>query len=259
VLAFAATGRKPFGTGTAAAVLDRVVHGAPALEEGPAEVRPLIEWCLARDSGQRPAAAALLARVAAAQAAMEPAPGPGVAAVQGPPEDQPHQGAARRRPRRPLITASAVAGVLLASVAGYGLTTPSQHRPGESALSETEAKMAARPAGLTPTRTPALPPRIIATFSYQRGEMMYFVISFSDPDHDAAGFGFVGANGSDWPRRHYSFSSPGDGIIEANRVAYPLDQGCGTGLEYASDVRAWIYDTAGTRSKPVIIHLVCST
>ena len=264
VLAFAATGRKPFGTGTAAAVLERVVHGAPALEEGPPEIRPLIEWCLAKDPAQRPTAAALQTAVAAAQAAMEPAPGPGLAAAEAPPEDQPHPGASRRRrprrPRRPLLTASAIAGVLVAFIAGYGLTTPSHHRPGESALSETEAKMAARPAGLVPARASTAPaPRITSTLTYQQGRMVFFVILFSDPGHNAAGFGFVGANGSDWRERSYSFSSPPDGIVEPNSVSYPLDQACGTGLAYASDIKAWIYDTAGTRSQPVVIHLACST
>jgi eukaryotic-like serine/threonine-protein kinase len=261
VLAFAATGRKPFGTGTPAAVLERVVHGAPALEEGPPEIRPLIEWCLAKDPARRPTAAALLAAVPAAQAAMEPVPGAEPAAAEGPPEDQPQPGAARRRrPRRPLITASAIAGVLVAFVAGYGLTTPSQHRPGESALSEMGTKMAARPAGLVPARVSAAPaPRITSTLTYQQGRMVFFVILFSDPGHNAAGFGFVGTNGSDWREQSYSFSSPPDGIVEANSVSYPLDQACGTGLAYESDIKAWIYDTAGTRSRPVVIHLACST
>src|SRR5215813_3306979 len=95
VLAFAATGRKPFGTGTAAAVLERVVHGAPFLEDAPPEVRPLIERCLAKDPRQRPAAAALLADVTAAQAAMEPAPSPVSQAMETSPQGKLHRGAAR--------------------------------------------------------------------------------------------------------------------------------------------------------------------
>ena len=47
--------------------------------------------------------------------------------------------------------------------------------------------------------------------------------------------------------------------MEAGRVAYPLNLACGTGLDYASDVKVWIYDTAGARSQPVVIHLACTT
>ena len=67
VLAFAATGEGPFGTGTTAALLYRVVHGDPRLDRVPAEVRPLIERCLAKDPRQRPTADGLLAEVGALQ------------------------------------------------------------------------------------------------------------------------------------------------------------------------------------------------
>jgi serine/threonine protein kinase len=63
VLAFAATGEGPFGAGTTAALLYRVVHGVPGLDQVPAEVRPLIERCLAKDPGQRPTADGLLIEV----------------------------------------------------------------------------------------------------------------------------------------------------------------------------------------------------
>jgi len=67
VLAFAATGEGPFGTGTTAALLYRVVHGTPDLDRVPATVRPMIEHCLAKDPGQRPTASQLLAEVGALQ------------------------------------------------------------------------------------------------------------------------------------------------------------------------------------------------
>ena len=60
VLAFAASGKGPFGTGSTAALVYRVVHGTPALDGVPAAVRPLVERCLAKDPGQRPATAELL-------------------------------------------------------------------------------------------------------------------------------------------------------------------------------------------------------
>ena len=67
VLAFAATGEGPFGTGTTAALLYRVVHGTPSLDGVPPAIRPLIERCLAKDPGQRPTASGLLAEVGALQ------------------------------------------------------------------------------------------------------------------------------------------------------------------------------------------------
>jgi serine/threonine protein kinase len=67
VLAFAATGEGPFGTGTTAALLYRVAHGEPGLERVPPRVRPLIERCLAKDPAQRPSASGLLSEVGALQ------------------------------------------------------------------------------------------------------------------------------------------------------------------------------------------------
>jgi eukaryotic-like serine/threonine-protein kinase len=264
VLAFAATGRKPFGAGQPATVLERVVREAADLEGAPAEVRPLIEQCLAKDPLRRPTAAELLAGVTAAQSAMEPRPEPAPARTASAGPDPPSGARARRgrgRPRRPLITASAVAAILAAgSAAGYGLNAATHQRDDGPALSQAIAGMAAKQAGLAPKRVAsAPPPRIIRTYTYQQGAMVFFEISYSDPGHNAAGFGFVGVQGSLWPRQHYSFSSPAQGIVEPNSIAFPLNQGCGTGFEYTSTVKAWIYDQAGARSKPVIIHLACTT
>ena len=75
VLAFAATGEGPFGAGTTAALLYRVVHGAPGLDRIPSEVRPLIERCRAKDPSQRPTAAGLLAEVGALQPRVNWLPG----------------------------------------------------------------------------------------------------------------------------------------------------------------------------------------
>ena len=259
VLAFAATGRKPFGAGQPATVLERVVREAADLEGAPAEVRPLIEQCLAKDPLRRPTAAELLARVTAAQSAMEPRPEPAPAGTARTRRPGPGPVAAAGGP---LITAAAIAAVIAAgSATGYGLTTAVTHqRDDDPALSQVVARIAAKQAGLVPKRVAsAQPPRITGTYTYQQGAMVYFEISYSDPGHNAAGFGFVGVEGSVWPKQHYSFSSPAQGIVEPNSIAFPLNQGCGTGFEYTSTVKAWIYDQAGTRSKPVIIHLACTT
>ena len=130
VLAFAATGQGPFGTGSTPALVYRVVFSPPNLDYLPAEVRPLIERCLAKDPAQRPTAAQLLAEaravhpttawlpepvtrtfIQAPQAPTEPAPATMTAAVL-PPPGGPTRGQpglaqpgrqARRRAWRPLV------------------------------------------------------------------------------------------------------------------------------------------------------------
>jgi len=67
VLAYAATGEGPFGTGSTPALVYRVVHNPPSLDRVPAEVRPLIDRCLAKHPSQRPTARELLAETAAAE------------------------------------------------------------------------------------------------------------------------------------------------------------------------------------------------
>ena len=60
VLAFAATGREPFGAGDASALLYRVVHARPALAGVPEELHPVLEWCMRKEPAQRPAPGDLL-------------------------------------------------------------------------------------------------------------------------------------------------------------------------------------------------------
>ena len=67
VLAFAATGEGPFGSGSTPALIYRVVHGVPDLAQVPALVRPLVERCLAKDPAGRPAAAGFLAQIGSVQ------------------------------------------------------------------------------------------------------------------------------------------------------------------------------------------------
>ncbi|GAA3804351.1 bifunctional serine/threonine-protein kinase/ABC transporter substrate-binding protein [Streptomyces phyllanthi] len=62
VLAYAATGRRPFGTGNPAAVLYRTVHEEPdltGLDRLPPQPRTAITRCLAKDPADRPTAAEL--------------------------------------------------------------------------------------------------------------------------------------------------------------------------------------------------------
>ena len=66
VLIFAARGQGPFGTGDMAALLYRVVHAAPSLDQIPDEIRPLVSRCLSRDASLRPTASEFLAELSAA-------------------------------------------------------------------------------------------------------------------------------------------------------------------------------------------------
>ena len=61
VIAYAAGGAGPFGTGTAAAVLYRVVHADAILDAVPAGLREIVARCLAKDPAERPTPAALAA------------------------------------------------------------------------------------------------------------------------------------------------------------------------------------------------------
>jgi serine/threonine protein kinase len=86
VLAFAATGRPPFGTGTDARRIYRVVEGEPDLDGVPEEIRPLVERCLVKQPGDRPTAAAILAELGGGgySASRLPVPAPAVLPVAAP-------------------------------------------------------------------------------------------------------------------------------------------------------------------------------
>ena len=58
---FAATGRPPFGTGPAMAIMDRVRRGEHDLSAVPPALLPLVRACLAPDPGDRPDTSAVLA------------------------------------------------------------------------------------------------------------------------------------------------------------------------------------------------------
>ena len=73
VLTFAATGEGPFGEGSTVALLYRVVTSEPNTRGVPAEIRPVIDHCLAKDPRQRPTAAQLLDQLSTADVVADPA------------------------------------------------------------------------------------------------------------------------------------------------------------------------------------------
>ena len=71
VLTFAATGTGPFGAGSHAALMYRLVNNPADLDDVPGALRSLVSSCLAKHPGDRPTARQVLAEVGA----LQPAPG----------------------------------------------------------------------------------------------------------------------------------------------------------------------------------------
>ena len=160
VLAFAATGEAPFGSGSAPTLAYRAVYRQVNLDRVPAEVRGLIECCLAKDPRQRPAARDLMSGAGPAAPAQLSQPGPALPAqlsqpgpaphtvtdlpvlagpsmtvtsarlVPAPPEPVSRQRGrqTKRRLARPLAVASVLLGVLAASAAGGVALAASAHQ-----------------------------------------------------------------------------------------------------------------------------------
>jgi serine/threonine protein kinase len=124
VLAFAATGEAPFGSGSAPTLAYRAVYRQVNLDGVPAEVRGLIDRCLAKDPGRRPAARDLTfaagPRTVTSLAADQGGPRT-VTSARLSPGSQPAPGrpgrSGRRKQRRPLAIASVVVTILAASAA----------------------------------------------------------------------------------------------------------------------------------------------
>ncbi|WP_327130579.1 serine/threonine protein kinase [Streptomyces sp. NBC_01343] len=78
VLCFAVTGRMPFGEGSAAQLLYRVVHETPSLEHVPEGLRAVLGGCLEKRAERRPSAEELLSALSGG-GAVTVAPSPTVA------------------------------------------------------------------------------------------------------------------------------------------------------------------------------------
>jgi eukaryotic-like serine/threonine-protein kinase len=63
VLVYAATGSPPFQGTSLATIVNGIVYDAPDLSRVPAQARPVIEWCLAKDPAARPTPRQLVARL----------------------------------------------------------------------------------------------------------------------------------------------------------------------------------------------------
>ncbi len=201
VLAFAATGEAPFGSGSAPTLAYRAVYRQVNLDRVPAEVRGLIDRCLTKDPGRRPAARDLMFAAGAGVMPVptecwDPAPvtrtATALAAGQGgartvtsarpSPGSQPAPGRpGRRKRRRPLAIASVVVAILAASAAGgvavagctpqtvgvHSVSSPIASAPATSASSiapsTSPTAIASPSASVTPTASATVTPTASAT------------------------------------------------------------------------------------------------
>ena len=196
VLTFAATGEGPFGTGSTPQLLYRVVHSPPDIARLPREIRSLVERCLIKDPGLRPATSDLIAALGAGRPAADwlgralplyppvpadslsdtPVPADGLSDTPVPAGTradaestplqhmfalpQPGDGAERRRRRdrrRLTLVTAAAAAVLAAASASAALTLDS---PGGAHRSSTDSPQHSTvPAAPSPRAAGAASPR----------------------------------------------------------------------------------------------------
>jgi serine/threonine protein kinase len=390
VLAYASTGERPFGTGSAAVRLDRVINGQPDLDKVPEELRALVLRCLEKEMAKRPTAADVLADVGAMHFGTDWLPesilrmfpkdipfsdaaahhstttlgsntgvrsdysGPvgnpdtddwprygdrsgsdgshardqgdwagearsGADSDDRPAGDGDEPGEADRRksgdrrqavngrgqqtrllaeeptrsaglahpddletqdgdqvPRVPLWRLTAAACLVLvlltaSGAAGYFLIGAVRHPASVTPQPATSPTLTGSPlatGGSTPgtaspsAGTAAGEPAITGSSTYQQGSNVFIVVRYSDPGHDATGFGFTGTDGSSLAEQDHTFVQPGDGVVTANSVTYPVEQ-CGATRDSSSSVKVWItYSSgarSGARSNPVTVHLACDS
>ncbi len=158
-LAFATTGRGPFGEGSGPELAYRLVYGEPGLDQVPAGLRPLIRHCLAKEPGERPTADELLAEVAAMRPATDWLPGAAIGAFAGYLTSSPASSGRNRVPRRrwwrPLAVAGVAASVLAASAAvsfalAGAVRHPSAAQLQPKASTSSPAESASVPSGTSP-------------------------------------------------------------------------------------------------------------
>src|SRR5215472_8270716 len=189
-IAFAATGRSPFGSGAVQTVMWRIMSEDPDLSGVPPSLLPVVRQCLDKDPGRRPVARDLLLRLVdpsarpaappatpaypAYPAAMPAATGPAPATV-GPtfPSDLPAgptvPGRASGRSRRGPVLAAGAAAVVAALIIGGVLLLTRPSSPGHPAATGSSGTGHTTSPGALHTSAPPVTqvavPAIPATFA----------------------------------------------------------------------------------------------
>ncbi len=147
-VAFAATGRAPFGVDAIPAIINRILHSPPDLDGIEPPLRDLLIACLAKDPARRPSAQRILDHLVRGV----PVPPPGTPAEEvtapGPIEGRPRRTRRARGVRAGLAVAAALLGI---AAAGSTLMRADDSRPtGSVAALASTAPAAGRPPAVTP-------------------------------------------------------------------------------------------------------------
>jgi hypothetical protein len=170
-VAYAATGRPPFGTGQFEAIFYRIVHGQPELDCMPAQLLPIVLAALARDPSRRPSAAEL-AEFAAGLNPEGLLPTPAGTVLIG--HSDPAQAiSAGQATRTALDVASRLPAAAVPAAPGWLGTRPiAQQPPDDFADLLTPVRYSPSPAGPGQlTGTPTVPPGSGLPGSAGRGEL----------------------------------------------------------------------------------------
>ena len=129
VVAFASSGRPPFGTGQALEVMHRIMTEAPDISDVPPRLTPLVTNALAADPARRPTAADLVRDLAPDAAAAIEGPVPGLVTTAAEYEEAAGSGSRRRRVAAVALPAAAILAALGGVLAAEGGTQPGIHAP----------------------------------------------------------------------------------------------------------------------------------
>src|SRR5689334_8551847 len=175
-VAYAATGRSPFGSGSTHSILFQIMYGDADIVTVPDSLRPLVEAALMKDPQQRPTAQQLLDRLTSTspqheqtsenptqlilrrtwQSGAHSGPPPAAASSAAAPAPAAGASPSRTSPSGPPSSGTSLSGTSLSGTSSAG-TSPSAAPPGRSARSAASAgrRAAASSANAPSARTPS--------------------------------------------------------------------------------------------------------